>query len=108
MANLSSILVPFRISQTLKAKKPKPIVFLAIFLSMLLTPIVMIPVLISPGLQLLASRAGWVRGFPLGLLTSFAMFAMAAGLYRLLLPLEGKLLQRREQAILREVTEEVE
>ena len=36
------------------------------------------------------------------------LLAAAAWLYSVVLPLEGRLLQRREQAILREVTEEVE
>jgi len=108
LANLSSILVPYRISQTLKAKKPKAIVILAIFLSMLLTPMVMMPVLISPVLQLLASRAGWPPAIPVSLLASAAICAAVVGLYRLLLPLEGELYHHREQTILREVTEEVE
>jgi len=37
-----------------------------------------------------------------------AVLAGAAALYRALLPAEGRLLHRREQTILREVTEESE
>jgi hypothetical protein len=36
------------------------------------------------------------------------MFASVAALYWFILPFQGRLLQRREQTILREVTEETE
>ena len=108
VANLASILVPYRMSQTLKAKKPKAIVILAVFLSMLVMPIVMVPVLIPPGLQLLFSKQGWAPWLPVNFLAAMVLLAAASLLYRFLLPIQGRLLQRREQAILREVTEEVE
>jgi len=107
--NLLAILVPYRLSQsTLQAKKPKPIVFLAVLLSMLALPIVMSPTLIPPGLQLLWSLEGWAPWLPVNLLLTLLLLAGAGALYRGLLPMEGRLLQRREQAILKEVTEEVE
>ena len=108
-SNLLAVLVPYRLSQSsLQAKKPKPIVFLAVFLSLLVMPLVMAPVLIPPGLQLLWSLEGWAPWLPVNLLVTLALLAGVGWLYRGLLPLEGGLLQRREQAILKEVTEEVE
>jgi ABC-2 type transport system permease protein len=107
--NLLAILVPYRLSQsTLQAKKPKPIVFFAVFLSMLALPIVMSPTLIPPGFQLLWSLEGWAPWLPVNLVLTVLLLAGVGALYRGLLPMEGRLLQRREQAILKEVTEEVE
>jgi hypothetical protein len=107
--NLLAILVPYRLSQsTLQAKKPKPIVLLAVFLSMLVLPIVMSPTLVPAGFQLLWSLEGWAPWLPVNLLLTLLLLAGAVALYCGLLPMEGRLLQRREQAILKEVTEEVE
>lgn len=109
MCNLLAILVPYRLSQsTLQARKPKPIVFLAVFLSLLGLPVVMSPALIPPGLQLLWSLEGWAPWLPVSLLLTLLLLAGAGALYWGLLPMEGRLLQRREQVILKEVTEEIE
>jgi hypothetical protein len=108
ITNLMSILVPYRMSQTLKAKKPKAIVIVAVFLSMLVAPVVMVPVFIPPAVQLLASKLGLAPWLPVNLLAAIVILAIAATLYRVLLPPLGRLLQRREPAILREVTEETE
>ena len=45
---------------------------------------------------------------PVNLFASILMLAGAVWVYWLLLPLEGRLLQRREQAILPQVTEALE
>jgi ABC-2 type transport system permease protein len=107
--NLIAMLMPFRLAAgTIQAKKPRPIVFLAVLATMLILPVLVIPALIPPGLQLLFSWRGWLPALPVNLLGSLTMLAAAAWLYSVVLPWEGRLLQRREQAILREVTEEVE
>jgi hypothetical protein len=109
MCNLVAILVPYRMAPgTLQAKKPKPIVFVAMFATMLLTPVIVAPIAIPPGLQLLFTRMEWLPWLPVNLISAALILAAAVVLYRVLLPLEGRLLQRREQTILREVTEEVE
>jgi hypothetical protein len=109
VCNLLSILAPFRIAAgTLQAKKPKVIVFVAVFITLLFLPLVMLPMLVPAGLWLLCSFFNWVPWLPVNLLATLGLLAAAGWLYRLLLPLEGRLLQRREQIILREVTEEVE
>ena len=107
--NMLSILAPYRLAQgTLKAKQPRAIVFVATFGALLLTPVVLFPLLIPPVLQLLFLKLGWLPWLPVNLLTAAMILAAAAGLYRAVLPLQGRLLQRREQTILSEVTEEVE
>ena len=107
--NLLAILAPYRMpSGTLQARKPKAIVFVAALASMLLLPLVMAPILIPPGLQLLCSFAGWAPWLPVNFLASLVLLALVIWLYALLLPLEGRLLYRREQTILKEVTEETE
>lgn len=109
LCNVNSILAPYRIAAgTLQAKKPKPIFILAVFLNFLVLPLVAVPFSIPPGLQLLFSVEHWVPWLPVNLLAAAFLLAGVAWLYRLLLPLEGRLLQRREQHILREVTEETE
>ena len=108
-ANLLAILAPYRMAPgTLQAKKPKPIVFLAAFGVMFLLPIMAIPILIPPGLQLLFSLEEWTPWLPVNLLASLVLLPVILWLYSLLLPFEGRLLHRREQAILKEVTEETE
>ena len=78
------------------------------FVTLLCLPLIMLPLLIPAGLRLLFSGLDWAPWLPVNLLATLGLLAAAAVLYRLVLPLEGRLLQRREQTILREVTEEVE
>jgi ABC-2 type transport system permease protein len=107
--NLAAMLAPYRLALgTLQAKKPKAVVFVAGLAFTLSLPIVLLPVFIPPGLQLLFSSQGWLPWLPVNLLAAAGILAGAAWLYCRLLPAQGRLLQRREQAILREVTEEVE
>jgi hypothetical protein len=107
--NLLAIFAPYRLAScSLQAKKPKPIIFVAALASMFLLPVVLAPILIPPGLQLLFSFAGWAPWLPVNFLASLVLLALVIWLYTLLLPLEGRLLYRREQTILKEVTEETE
>jgi ABC-2 type transport system permease protein len=109
LCNLLSILTPYRVRPgSLQAKKPKPIVILGVFAAMLLTPVVMVPVLIPPGLQALCTFRGWLSWLPVNLLVTILLLVPASLVYWWLLPFQGDLLQRREQTILKEVTEETE
>ncbi|HWI57214.1 MAG TPA: hypothetical protein VNZ22_08300, partial [Bacillota bacterium] len=109
VCNLVAILTPYRMAPgTLQAKKPKPVVILAVFLTMMGLPIMLAPTLVPPALQALFSWQGWLSWLPVNLLATLLMLLAVGALYWVILPLEGRLLQRREQAILREVTEEVE
>jgi len=109
VCNLLSILAPYRLSpNTLQAKKPKPIVFLAVLGSMLCLPLVILPIMIPPALQLLFNTLAWLPWLPVNALATVVLLAAAATLYYAVLPAQGRLLQRREMIILREVTEETE
>ncbi|MEY2429276.1 MAG: type transport system permease protein [Verrucomicrobiota bacterium] len=109
MGNFASILVPYRLTQgSLKARQPKPIVFVAVAVSFLLLPVLSLPPMLPASLALLFSSQGWTPWLPVNLLSTLALLAAIGCLYWNLLPFQGRLLQRREQTILREVTEETE
>jgi ABC-2 type transport system permease protein len=110
MCNVISILAPYRTAAgTLQAKKPKPVVFLAVGITMLGMPVILWPVFVPPILQLLCTFVSGVpRWLPVNVLASLVLLCGVAWLYWLLLPAQGRLLQRREQRILVEVTEDVE
>jgi hypothetical protein len=109
LCNLAAILAPYRMAAgSLQAKKPKAVVFLVMLVNMLLLPMVAPVLLIPPGLQLLFSSQTWVPWLPVNLISAIILLAIVGWAYRWLLPFEGRLLQRREQNILREVTEETE
>jgi hypothetical protein len=109
LCNLVSILAPARLALgTLQVKKPKPVVFLVAFLNLMVMPVIALPLLVPPVLKLIFASAHWAPWFPVNVLAAALILVAAAVLYALLLPLEGRLLQRREQAILREVTEATE
>ena len=107
--NLAAILAPYRMAPgTLQAKKPKAIVFVVALLNLLVIPLVSPVILVPPGLQLLAQFLDWPAWVPVGPLAAAVILPLVAWAYWALLPAQGRLLQRREQAILLEVTEEVE
>jgi hypothetical protein len=58
--------------------------------------------------QLVFELLGWAPWLPVNILVSVIVLAAVACLYWFVLPFQGRLLQRREQTILREVTEETE
>ncbi len=109
LANWLAILTPYRMAVgTLKASKPKPLMFLAVIGTMLITPILLLPALIPPALQLLCSTEQWLPWLPVNLLGTLIMLGLVCAFYWFTLPAQGRFLQKREQAILKEVTEETE
>jgi hypothetical protein len=110
ICNFFSILLPYRLAEgTLQAQKPRAVVFVAGFGAMMVAPpVIMVPIMIPPGLKLLFSTMNWLPWLPVGTLAGLAIFAATAWLYRVLLPLQGRLLHRREQRVLREVTADAE
>jgi hypothetical protein len=110
MCNLVAIWTPYRMAPgTLQAKKPKPVVFLAIGITMLVMPIFLFPAFIPPVIQLLSSLVMTTPvWFPLNVVSALLLLLAVAWLYRTVLPVQGRLLQRREMHILREVTEQME
>jgi hypothetical protein len=104
-----SILAPYRFSPgTLQTKKPKAIVFVAALAMLVSGPLALIPVLIPPTVQLLFNALGWVSWLPVNVLVAFLIVGFMAWLYWILLPVEGRLLQKRERNILVAVTEALE
>jgi hypothetical protein len=110
MCNLVATWTPYRMTPgTLQAKKPKPVVFLAIAITMMGMPLFVLPIFIPPVLQLLCSLVATTPAWlPINLLSALVVLVGVFWLYRMLLPAQGRLLQRRELHILREVTEETE
>ena len=91
MCNCISILAPYRTAAgTLQAKKPKPVVFLAVALTMLGMPLVLWPVLIPSALQLLCT---FLSGMPpwvqVDVVSSMVLLAGVAWLYSMLIPAHG-------------------
>jgi hypothetical protein len=68
----------------------------------------MIPVAVPPAVELLFRELGWLTFVPINLLLSLVIVATLCFLYQLSLDGLGELLERREQAILQIVTQEVE
>ena len=109
LGNLASVLVPHHIAPgSLKSTKTSTLTTLLIFVSRLLFPVAMLPVLLAPGLGLLFARLGWLPAAPTNLTVSAVVLGLMALLYRLTLAPLGDLLQHRERQILDVVTREVE
>jgi hypothetical protein len=107
--NLLSTLVPHHVAAgSLKRTRTSATTTVLIFVSRLLFPAAMTPLLIPPALGLLVSHLGWLPAAPVNLLLSAVLLALLALLYRLSLAPLGELLQQREKKILQVVTEEVE
>ena len=109
MGNLISILVPFRIAAgSLKPTKMKATTTLLMMLVHMLFPVAICPILIPPGLGLLGEHFWGLPAGPINLAGSIGLAALAGVLYALTLEPLGRLLQRREQRVLKVVTLEVE
>lgn len=107
--NLLSTLVPHHVAAgSLKRTKTSAMTTLLIFVSRLLFPAAMTPLLIPPALGLLVSHLDLLPAAPVNLLLSALLLGLLALLYRLSLAPLGELLQQREKKILQVVTEEVE
>jgi hypothetical protein len=107
--NLLSIYAPYRIQQgSLKPTKVSGAMMLAIFISIVLFPLVMLPVFLPPLIELLWRVAGMPAALPVNLIFSISLAGLAVLLYWQFLPSLGRLLQRRERKILEILTAEVE
>jgi hypothetical protein len=101
LANLLSILGPLHIAAgSFKPTNLKAIPFLLQLAFLVLFGPLILPTLLPLVVELLLERAGWAHGIPVCLLLSLAECAVVVLLYRLLLTLEGDLLQYRELRIL--------
>ena len=107
--NLISVLVPYRISPgSMKRTKTSAMTSFLIFISRLLFPVAMVPMLLPPAAGLLVSSLGWLPAGPVNLLLSMVLLVLLVFFYRLSLPGLGNLLQLREKQILQVVTDKVE
>jgi hypothetical protein len=107
--NLASILVPYRIAAgSLKPTKLKAFTHLFIFITHALFPAALLPVFVPAGVGLLGEML-WSLPFAVTTIGCAALLAaVMALLYWKTLPPTGRLLQRRERAILQVVTHEIE
>jgi ABC-2 type transport system permease protein len=109
IANVTSILMPYRISQgSLKPTKTRPLTTFLLVLSSLGFPLLIAPVIGIPVAGYFLNRAGWIPPELSNPLLSAILLGLSALCYKRTLPALGRLLQRREQRILDIVTHEVE
>ena len=109
MANVLSILVPIPIKPgSVQAAQVSigPVLLQFVFLGTF--PIILIPVLLPYGLQVLVEETTDVRWLPISLVLSLAVLAGSVLVYRRVLTLEGNWLLAREQKVLETVTTKVE
>lgn len=107
--NLLSTLIPHHVAPgSLKQTKTSSMTTLMLFLTRMLFPTVMIPLLIPPGVGLLLSKFGRLPAGPVNLVLSALLLALIILLYKVSLAPCGELLQQREKKILQVVTKEVE
>lgn len=105
--NLLSILWPMRLKGVgMKAAGGQGTAFLVHFLSILLVPIALAPLLIPWGAELYFDSLGWLGDVPVYLMLHIALCAAAFAFYRWCLKRQGALLQRRELQILETLTRE--
>jgi hypothetical protein len=109
VGNLVSIAFPYRIAPgSMKPTKIPPVTMLMIFLSHLLFPAAMAPMLLPPALDTVAAAAGFLPAGAVNLSLSLGLLVVVLIVYWFSLPATGARLQARERRILEVVTHEVE
>jgi hypothetical protein len=109
LANFLSILAPMPIAAgSLKPTNVKllPVILQVVFVFIL--PMMLAPILLPLGIELLLEALGWVEGVPICLLLSVVECAIIVWLYCFVLRWQGGLLQARELKILETVTTKTE
>ncbi|VTR93864.1 Uncharacterized protein OS=Singulisphaera acidiphila (strain ATCC BAA-1392 / DSM 18658 / VKM B-2454 / MOB10) GN=Sinac_3783 PE=4 SV=1 [Gemmata massiliana] len=109
LANALSILSPIRMaagSMQPSRVKMLPVLLQMAFLAVL--PVVLLPVAIPLGVELLLAELSEIRGWPVSLVLSILGLGIAALAYRAVLSSEGRWLALREKAILEIVTHKEE
>jgi len=107
--NLASILAPHRIAAgSLKPTRVKASTTLVMVLAQMVFPFTVLPLALPAALGALFEHLGWLPAAAVNLTLSALLCLAAALLYGATLEPLGRLLQRREQAILLVVTQEVE
>jgi hypothetical protein len=104
-ANCLSILAPLRVAPgAMKAANVKGVAVLLHLAFVFIFPLLLAPALLPLGVEAVLDVLGVLHGWPICLLLSLVECAIVVVLYRLVLTLEGQLLQAREQRILELVT----
>ncbi len=109
LGNLTSVLVPYRIAAgSLKPTKIKSATGLLIFVIHMFFPLAVLPLFLPAVFSLWGNRYGSLTGAAAMLTGALLLAALAVLLYWKTLDPIGRLLQRRERAILQVVAQEVE
>ncbi|MFC1766234.1 hypothetical protein ACFL6U_29685 [Planctomycetota bacterium] len=107
--NAFSILVPYHIAPgSLKPTKMPALVTTMMILVHMTFPLMIAPLFLAPVMGWIFAKLEWAPAAPINLLISLGGLALAYAGYRFCLPYLGRLLQKREQAILAVVTRAVE
>jgi ABC-2 type transport system permease protein len=100
-ANLISLLAPLPMAAgSLRPASARVLPSLLQAALFLLMPLLLAPVLLPLGLEVLLDYAGWLPGAPVDLAGSLLLCAGVVVIYRVVLSWQGELLQSREQTIL--------
>jgi hypothetical protein len=105
LANLLAIIAPMPIAAgSLKPANPRVIPVLLHVAFTLVLPLLLAPTLLPLGIEVLLEALQWVRGVPIYMFLSIVECVVVVYVYRLVVSLEGRFLQAREQKILEIVT----
>ncbi len=109
LGNAASILAPFRLAQgSLKMGKMKPVAIISNLLALVCLPLILLPLFVPPVLDRFCSLDAWSARVPVDLIASVLLLPGVFWLYREIIRMQGRWFERREQAILQEVTVDVE
>jgi hypothetical protein len=109
LANCLSILAPLPVAAgSMRPANIKMIPMLLHLVFMFLFPLVLSPIMLPLGVEVLLNQFGWFVGMPIYLVLSGLVCVAVIYLYRFVLTWEGVLLQAREQKILEIVTSKAE
>jgi ABC-2 type transport system permease protein len=105
LANWLSIFAPIPIAAGgFKPSGARLVPALLNMLGFLTLPVLFSPVLLPIGLEYAAAEFGGLAGWPVNLILSVVTLALVVPVYLLMVGVQGKVLQEREQAILKVVT----
>jgi ABC-2 type transport system permease protein len=109
LANRMSIFAPLPIAAgSMQASNPRLTPVLIQMLCLMIFPVLLVPILLPLGLEVLLEELEVVSGWPISLALSLGVFAGAVALYRSLITWQGELFAAREQKILEVVTSKLE
>jgi len=109
LANWMSLFAPMPIAAgSLKPLNPKLVPILLQIVFLFVFPVFLLPTLLPLGAQFVLEELGWIDRAPVCLVLSLLLCAAVMYIYRLVLPLQGRVLQAREQKILEIVTTKAE